>query len=332
MTSATLLDNRYFDKKIINRLETQSLKTNDTYPERTSYLFSLVISQVTFNKNRTGGDLTFMKNDVKSIIQFSDRPFRKTKEISYEKFIELFTINGSNSFDKDPPNIVINYIENNTPIQKTYTMSLINEDELNATFRLELLPGEIHNETNISSQVNLFVDGIFGDIGDFVSRVKRTVENTFDNLKSKIQSITIDYENNLDDILNNFFDTLSSDVNNAYNQYKKVKDTLKNEHELSSLTDTTIIGKVMLLLQILQTDKKFLNTFVTYILTIDESTFNRFVPVKLNNGKKFTKQNFENILIDAYNLFYDIIDIALSPLIIACIIFMYYFVSRIAVH
>ena len=28
-------------------------------------------------------------------------------------------------------------------------MSLINEDELNATFRLELLPGEIHNETNI---------------------------------------------------------------------------------------------------------------------------------------------------------------------------------------
>ena len=315
MTSATLLDNRYFDKKIINRLETQSLKTNDTYPERISYLFSLVISQVTFNKDRNGGDLTFMKNDVKSIIQFSDRSFRKTKEINYDKFIELFTINGSNSFDKDPPNIVINYIENNTPIQKTYTMSLINEDELNATFRLELLPGEIHNETNISSQVNLFVDGwLFSDVvSDVVSSVRSTLTNI---------------ENSMDDILNNFFDNLSSDVNNAYNQYNKVKDTLKNSYKLSSLTDTTIIGKVMILLNRFKNDTKFLNTFVTYISTIDESTFNGFLPL----NSKLNKQNLKNALLDAYNLFYDIADIVLNPLIIGCIVFMYYFVSRIAVH
>jgi hypothetical protein len=195
MTSKAILDNRYFDKKIINRLEAISLKTNDTYPPRISYLFSLILSQANFNKDTTGGNLTFLKNDVKSIIQFSDRPFRKTKEISYENFIEYFTINGSNSFENDPPNIVINYIENNTPIQKTYTMSLINEDELNATFRLELLPGEIHNETNISGQVNLFVDSVWlevvhGIVGAVITGFKSGVKTTYDTLRSNLGNIS----------------------------------------------------------------------------------------------------------------------------------------------
>ena len=159
--SSSLSSNRYVNKLQVNRLKAQEIKSDNVLPQSISWLFSAVFTTATFNRDSTGGVLVFNKSDVSSVIQFSDRPFRKTMDITVSEFVSYFTLIGSNSFEKDPPNVVLNHNEE----QRTYTMSLASEDSDTVSFNLGLLPGESHNLSTVSGLMNLFVDTITISIG-----------------------------------------------------------------------------------------------------------------------------------------------------------------------
>ena len=156
MASSSLLPSKYFDKLQVNRLKAIDIKSDNIYPESPSYLFSALFNNAQFDRNNTGGTLRFTKNDIESVIQFTDRPFRQTQNITYEDFVSLFNANvvGTNTFAEDPPNAVLVHSEE----QRTYKVILSSSTENEAVFNLELLPGEIHNLTSMSGRINLFVD------------------------------------------------------------------------------------------------------------------------------------------------------------------------------
>ena len=158
--STRLLDNRYFDKLSVNRLEAQAIRSDNIQPasENISYLFSVLLENGTFERNNTGGTLTFdLGTENNDVIQFSDRPFRQTQNILLTDFVNLFTLSGSDSFEKDPPNIVLVHSEE----QRTYIMRLSSQSNNQVVFTLELLPCETHNLTTVTGRISLFVDTFF---------------------------------------------------------------------------------------------------------------------------------------------------------------------------
>ena len=154
MASSSLLPSKYFDKLQVNRLKANEIKSDNIFPDGPSYLFSAVFKNAIFERNQTGGTLIITKSDTESIIQFSDRPFRKSFDIDFETFISLYETSGLNSFEEDPPNGVLTHTEE----QRTYKIKLLSRDLETAIFSLELLLGETHNLNTISGEMNLFVD------------------------------------------------------------------------------------------------------------------------------------------------------------------------------
>ena len=122
MSSSSTLPSKYFNRLQANRLEAQNSYIINY--DKISFLYSLLLKSATFNKNNTGGTLTFSSGDVDSVIEFTDRPFRKTGTISIDDFIDLFSIVGNNSFSVDPPNGVLVSSEE----QKTYEIKTVGSD------------------------------------------------------------------------------------------------------------------------------------------------------------------------------------------------------------
>ena len=160
MTSSRILSSKAFNKLQVNRLDAQAIRSDNISRQTPSYLFSAVFNG-DFSRNSSGGTLTFTESDVDSIIQFSDRPFRQTDNISFEEFVSLFgTIrSGSNTFAEDPPNVVLVHEQE----QRTYIVRLVSSDSNSATFNLELLPGEMHNLGDVNGRMSLFVDSSSAD-------------------------------------------------------------------------------------------------------------------------------------------------------------------------
>ena len=159
MPSNSLLDNRHFNKLAVNRLKAQAIRSDNIQPssETISYLFSVLLENGTFERNNTGGTLTFDLNvENNEVIQFSDRPFRQTNNISINTFVTLFTLGGTNSFEIDPPNIVLAHSEE----QRTYIMKLSTKSDNQVIFNLELLPDETHNLETVTGNMSLFVDSV----------------------------------------------------------------------------------------------------------------------------------------------------------------------------
>ena len=157
MASSRILSSKAVNKLQVNRLDAQAIRSDNISGQTPSYLFSAVFNNGNFIRDSTGGTLTFTRSDGDSIIQFSDRPFRQTGNISFEEFVSLFGISdsGSNTFAEDPPNAVLVHEEE----QRTYIVRLASSDSNSATFHLELLPGESHNLGNVNGRMSLFVDG-----------------------------------------------------------------------------------------------------------------------------------------------------------------------------
>ena len=156
-TSNSLLDNRNFNKLVVNRLEAQAIRSDNISSQTPSYLYSAVFNG-NFTRNSAGGTLTFTESDVDSIIQFTDRPIRQTGIISFNEFVSLFGVldSGSNTFAEDPPNAVLVHEEE----QRTYIVRLASSDSNSVTFNLELIPGENHNLLDINGRMSFFVDDI----------------------------------------------------------------------------------------------------------------------------------------------------------------------------
>ena len=106
MASSRILYSKALNNLPVNRLDAQAIRSDNISTLTPSFLFSALFTG-NFSRNSTGGTLTFTNTDVHSIIQFSDRPFRKTQNIDYDTFISLFDTTGNNSFEQYPPNAVL---------------------------------------------------------------------------------------------------------------------------------------------------------------------------------------------------------------------------------
>ena len=157
--SNSLLDNRLFNNLVVNRLSAQKIRSDNVESLTPSYLFSGIFTNSNFTPIGNNGTLVIDKSTNPSIIRFSDRPFRQSKRISLDDFIQLFSPDesGSNTFNEDPPNAVLSHNDE----QQTFIITSISDDNVNGTvtFNLSLLP----NETHIFPQLNnttldLFVD------------------------------------------------------------------------------------------------------------------------------------------------------------------------------
>lgn len=82
--------------------------------EEVSWLYILVSKNGAISKSDTGYSLTLNNADIQSVIMFSDRPARETKEISLATFSENWNA-GADSFALDYPNAAIT-IEGETQI------------------------------------------------------------------------------------------------------------------------------------------------------------------------------------------------------------------------
>jgi hypothetical protein len=168
--SNRLLDNRSFNKLAVNRLEAQAIRSDNVQPSQPSYLFSVLLENGTFERNNTGGTLTFdLNSENNNVIQFSDRPFRQTQNISLTDFVDLFTLGDSNSFEEDPPNMILAHSQE----QRTYKMKLSSQSNNQVVFTLELLPGETHNLNTVTGRMSVFVDDGLG--------LSDNSRNTFDD-------------------------------------------------------------------------------------------------------------------------------------------------------
>ena len=156
MASSRILSNLALDKLQINRLDAQAIRSDNIKSLSISFLYSLDFIG-TFDRTPEGGVLTINENDVKSIIKFSDRPFRKTDTIDFRYFLHLFVVrNGIDTFSQDPPNGVLVHNEE----QRSYIINLesFSSTTNEAKFNLTLLPGEYHNLSTVQGNMSFFVD------------------------------------------------------------------------------------------------------------------------------------------------------------------------------
>lgn len=157
--SNSLLDNKLFNNLIVNRLSAQKIRSDNVESLTPSYLFSAIFTNSSFTPIGNNGTLVIDKSTNPSIIRFSDRPFRQSKRISLDDFIQLFSPDesGLDTFYEDPPNAVLSHNDQ----QQTYIITSISDDSVNGTVTLNL--SLLQNETHMFSQLNnttlyLFVD------------------------------------------------------------------------------------------------------------------------------------------------------------------------------
>ena len=160
MSSSALIDNRLFNKLIANKLVAQEIKTDETFPLTPQYLFSVLFnSNAKFERiSDTTGHLIFSNADITSTTRFSDRPLRKTDDISAEDFLSYFTTTvGPDTFRDDPPNAVLVHNEE----QRVYTVSNLQKNGSEYRFEMTTLPDETHTAmSTVSGPFSLFVDGV----------------------------------------------------------------------------------------------------------------------------------------------------------------------------
>ena len=160
MSSSSILPSKYFNRLQVNRLESINSNIGTSDSSVPSYLFSLLFKKATLTKTSGGGTLTFTKDQVESVVMFTERPLKLTQTISIDSFIELFSpsLVGDNTFSEEPPNGVLAFKEE----QKTYQIKTARSDgNDNYTFELDLIDGETHEDLNpITNIMSLFVDGI----------------------------------------------------------------------------------------------------------------------------------------------------------------------------
>ena len=168
--SSSLLNNKYFSKLEVNRLQANEIKSenilsnesHESHKSHESYLYSAILNNVEFKQvfdSESNAELIInLVDQTQEVIQFTDRPFIQSSKITIEDFVELFLIKEPESFAEVPPNVVLSF--NN--VQKSYKMSLASELNNQVIFNLKLLTGEEHTQENFTGTINIFVDNCCG--------------------------------------------------------------------------------------------------------------------------------------------------------------------------
>lgn len=102
-----LLVSASFATEASNTQVTKHTESTEQVTKGQQWLFVLEASKATIIKGQGGClSLHLAKADTKSVLKFSDRPYRLASVITVSELEKIWAI-GGNSFAKDPPNAVI---------------------------------------------------------------------------------------------------------------------------------------------------------------------------------------------------------------------------------
>ena len=149
MSSSSLLNNKFLDRAIFNRVKILN------FQQRESFLYSLFINFGIIENNK----IIFNKTENIDLLTFSDRPFSYSSENSdVNSLIELNNLFNENtdldfSFSQEPPNAVLVINNNMYPI-KILKFKFLND---NAEFYFEYL-NDRYISSDYEGKILLFID------------------------------------------------------------------------------------------------------------------------------------------------------------------------------
>lgn len=221
MVSSSLSKNIYANKISANKIDANQIKANkiigNSPSKSPSYLFSMDINEASYDSN--SGILSFSKNSVIDIIQFSDRPLRYSKDITIEEFDNLFSEGISDNFTEYKPNLVL-YLpdsgQNSFELTKfevkngtiNYTLKNIGTQTINIpSFNNQRISLFVDNLTTTTTQISTLLTNIFDNIN--TDNYPVVTVNGYSNIKLEIEfedltntSLLVDDDDKLQKISN----------------------------------------------------------------------------------------------------------------------------------
>lgn len=302
--SNILLNSKYYNRLLVNNLSAINIKANNISQKQQSYLYSVLFKNdgdqyLTINNNLA--TLVFEKNDINSIIEFTDRPFRQTEYISLEKLDNLFFMNNNNSFKDDPPNAVL-VTESG---QKTFEIISIIVNTVHIQYNLKIIDNEENFSVDkITGKMSLFIDNSTANSSNSTQFIESTIIN--DNydvllLREFFNVYVLLYYNTKNNSYNRYL------LDNNYGEDNLINFIKSNNYNTSNEVDFDIILKEDNKLNINIPNIGLQNNF--NILNVNSSSnvneyyvFNNNFESSPNNDKsqlKLEKQNSE--LLITYN-------------------------------
>ena len=162
MVSSSLSKNIYADKINADKINANQIKANQIIGNSPSssnipsYLFSIDINEASYDS--LSGILSFSKDSVIDIIQFSDRPLKYSKDITIEEFDELFSEEISDNFTEQKPNLVLNLMNSG---QNSFELTKFEVKNGTINYTLKNIGTQTINIPSFNNQrVSLFVDNV----------------------------------------------------------------------------------------------------------------------------------------------------------------------------
>ena len=162
MVSSSLNKNIYADKISADKINANQIKANQIINKSNSqnnnqspsYLFSMDINKASYDS--LSGILSFSKDSVIDIIQFSDRPLKYSKDITIEEFDELFSEGISDNFTEQKPNLVLNLMNSG---QNSFELTKFEVKNGTINYTLQNIGTQTINIPSFNNQrISLFVD------------------------------------------------------------------------------------------------------------------------------------------------------------------------------
>ena len=180
--SSSLLDNRYMKQLVVNRLDAQTIRS-DNINDGPNFLFSLICNNALIENGSNNNELFLTLNKSNTnITKFSDRPIRISENnYSFDTFSALFYLDKEfNSFESDPPNGVISDGTNQQTFVFTHELhESFENNEIDSTLKLKLVT--LNNEDVIIktgiNNYNIFIDSFTA--GDTLSGTRDGLRGIF---------------------------------------------------------------------------------------------------------------------------------------------------------
>lgn len=140
--SSSLLHNRYIKQLVVNRLDAQTIRS-ENINDGPNFMFSLICNNALIENGSNNNELFLTLNKSNTnITKFSDRPIRISENnYSFDTFSALFYLDKEfNSFESDPPNGVISDGINQQTFVFTHELhESFENNEIDSTLKLKLV-------------------------------------------------------------------------------------------------------------------------------------------------------------------------------------------------
>jgi len=200
--SSSLLDNRYMKQLVVNRLDSQTIRSQNIN-DGPNFIFSLICNNALIENGSNNNELFLTLNKSNTnITKFSDRPIRISENnYSFDTFSALFYLDKEfNSFESDPPNGVISDGINQQTFVFTHELhESFENNEIDSTLKLKLVT--LNNEDIIIktgvNNYNVFIDKLVANSIVKITRILQIASMQYvpeiEHNKMRIVQIFDDY-------------------------------------------------------------------------------------------------------------------------------------------